>query len=78
MINLFQAMQMIRGGGNPMQIMAQMAGGNPQAMQFLENARGKTPAQLQTMAQNLARERGVSLESVFNQLGLTMPGGIVK
>lgn len=69
--NIMQLMQMIRGGGNPIQLLSQMA--DPRAAQAIALLQGKTPQQLQQIAHNMAQERGVDLASVAQQLGLTLP-----
>ena len=57
-LTLVQAMQQ---GRNPMALMQSMARQNPQVAQALQMMHGKSPQQLQSMAQNMARERGVDL-----------------
>ncbi len=64
---------MARSGGNPMALIQQMAGSNPQVAQMMNMVRGKNPQQLKSMAENMAKERGTSLEAVTQQLGLNMP-----
>ncbi len=66
-------MNAIRGGGNPMVIAQQLAQTNPQVRQAMQMINGKSPAQLKQMAENMARERGVSLNDVARQLGITLP-----
>lgn len=68
-----QMLQIMRGGGNPMQMLQQLAGRNPQAAQVMQMIRGKSPQQLRTMAENMCRERGTSLEQVARQLGISFP-----
>lgn len=68
-----QLMNMVRNGGNPMQMLQQLAGRNPQAAQVLRMVQGKTPQQLRSMAENMCRERGVSIEQVAQQLGIQIP-----
>lgn len=63
----------MRGGANPMALIQQMAGQNPQMRQFMQMVNGKSPAQLRQMAENVAKERGVSLNDVARQLGITIP-----
>lgn len=75
---MMQLMQMMRGGGNPMQMIQSMAQGNPQMQQMLNSMQGKNPQQLQQMAQNLANERGVKIEDLLNQFGITPPNGGMK
>lgn len=72
---LFQMINMARNGGNPMQLMQQMARSNPQVNQVMQMMNGKSPQQLKQMASNMAKERGMSLEQVAQQLGVPIPGG---
>lgn len=64
---LVQAMQQ---GRNPMALMQTMAQQNPQVAQALQMMHGKSPQQLQSMAQNMARERGVDLNQMLRQMGI--------
>ena len=64
---LVQAMQQ---GRNPMALMQAMAQQNPQVEQALQMMHGKSPQQLQSMAQNMARERGVDLNQMLRQMGI--------
>ena len=45
-------LQMARNGGNPMQMLQQMAGQNPQAAQAMRLIQGKNPQQLRQTAEN--------------------------
>lgn len=58
-----------KNGGNPMQMIQQMAGQDPQMRQFMQMVNGKSPQQLRQMAENMARERGTNVEAVIKQLG---------
>lgn len=58
-----------KNGGNPMQMIQQMAGQDPQMRQFMQMVNGKNPQQLRQMAENMARERGTNVEAVIKQLG---------
>lgn len=66
-------LQMARNGGNPMQMLQQMAGQNPQAAQAMRLIQGKNPQQLRQIAENMAKERGVDLDQMAKQMGLTLP-----
>lgn len=72
---LAMMVQMMQGGRDPMQLVQQMAGSNPQMAQFMRIIQGKGPGDLQKMAENLARERGVSINDVARSLGLAQPSG---
>lgn len=69
---MMQMMQMVRNGLNPMTMMRNMARTDPQVAQFMKMIEGKNPQQLRQMAENVARERGVTLEEVARQLGIPM------
>ena len=58
-----------KNGGNPVQMLQQMAGQDPQVQQVMRMIQGKNPQQLRQMAENMARERGTNVEAVIKQLG---------
>ena len=62
-----------RSGANPMTVMQNVAANNPAMQQFMRMINGKSPEQLKQMAENMAKERGVSLNDVARQLGITLP-----
>ena len=66
-------LQMARNGGTPMQMLQQMAGQNPQAAQAMRLIQGKNPQQLRQIAENMAKERGVDLNQIARQMGVTLP-----
>lgn len=70
---MFQILNMAKNGGNPMALMQQMAGQNPMAAQAMRMINGKNQQQLRQIASNMARERGMSLEQVAQNLGLNLP-----
>lgn len=53
-----------------MTLMQQMAGRNPRAQQALQMVQGKTPDQLRQMAENMAKERGTTVDEIARGLGL--------
>ncbi len=59
-----------RSGGNPMALMQQMVGQNPRMQQAYSMVQGKTPEQLKQMAENMAKERGMTVEQVAKNIGL--------
>lgn len=70
---LFQLMNVMRSGGNPAALLQQMAGQNPQVRQAMQMMRGKSPAELQQMAQNMAKERNIDLNQLLQQFGAANP-----
>ena len=67
---IMMLVQAMNSGRNPMQMMQQMAGQDPRIAQALQLMQGKSPQQLQTMAQNMAKERGVDINQMLRQLGI--------
>lgn len=63
----------IQGGANPNALLSQMARSDPRAAQALQMLQGKSPDQLRTMAENMARERGTSVEQIAQSLGIRLP-----
>ena len=74
MNNLFNSLlRNIQGGANPNALLNQMAHSDPRAAQALQMLQGKTTDQLRTMAENMARERGTSVEQIAQSLGIRLP-----
>lgn len=72
---LMAAIQLINAGRNPMAFLQNMARQDPQVSQFIRMIDGKSPQQLQSMAENMAKERGISINDVMRELGITNPSG---
>lgn len=66
---LMAMVQAMQRGGNPMQILGGM-GGNPQIAQFMQMINGKSGQQLQQMAENMAKDRGIDIDELARQLGM--------
>ena len=73
MMNLMSLIQMGQRGQNPMGMLQQMAGSNPQINQAMQMLNGKNGHQLKQMAENLAKERGIPLEQIAQSMGLKLP-----
>lgn len=57
---------------DPLQMMLnQMLQADPRARQAMQMLQGKSARELEQMARNMAKERGVSIEDVMRQLGLS-------
>lgn len=68
--NFMPLIRMMRSGGNPMMLLQQMAGNDPRARQVLQMVQGKNTDQLKQMAENMARERGTTVEQIAQSLGM--------
>lgn len=73
MLNPMQLIQLIQGGGNPMQMLNQMSRTNPMVGQVLRMTNGRTPNEMRNMAQEIARQRGVDLNQLAESMGLKLP-----
>lgn len=63
----------IQGGADPNALLGNMARSDPRAAQALEMLKGKNSQQLRQMAENMARERGTSVEEIAQSLGIKIP-----
>lgn len=64
---------MVQGGGNPMELLSSFAQQNPQANQMMKSLNGKSPEELRTYAENMAKSYGTSLDEVAQKLGVKLP-----
>lgn len=62
--------QAARSGGDPLKMLQGMAAQNPQAAQVMKMIHGKSPAELQRMAENIASNNGTTVQEVARRLGL--------
>ena len=70
---MMQMMGLLRSGKNPNAILQTMAMNNPQVRQVMQMMHGKSPEQLRQMANNMAAERGTTVEDIARQLGIQIP-----
>ena len=70
---MMQMLSMMRGGQSPQQVLLAMAQNNPQVRQVMQMMQGKSPEELRQMADNMAAQRGTTVEDIAKQLGITIP-----
>ena len=70
---MIQMVNMLRSGKNPQQGLMTMAQNQPQVRQKMQMMNGKSPDELKKIAQNVAAERGTTVEDVARQLGISIP-----
>ena len=70
---IMQLANLARAGQNPMGLIQQLSGQNAPIMQGLSLILGINESQLRSMAQNLAKERGINLNLLASALNLTLP-----
>lgn len=70
---IFQIQQLMRAGKNPYAILDMLSQNDPQIAQVKKMVMGKSPAQLEQMARNMAKERGTTIEDIARSLGIQVP-----
>lgn len=70
-MNLIQLVNLIRSSG-PEKALQQIAGQNPVAAQAMKMIEGKSPQQINQIAANMARERGVDINDLTQQIRQTL------
>ena len=70
---LLTAVQMLNAGQNPASFMQQAATRDPRIAQAMQMIRGKNPQQVEQIARNMARERGIDINALAQQLGIALP-----
>lgn len=73
MINMMQILQLMQEGMDPSRMLQQMVGSDPRANIAMRLLQGKNQSQLRQMAQNMAKQRGMSLDQLAGQFGLRLP-----
>lgn len=72
-MNPLQLIQMLKGGGNPHQLIMQAAQYNPALRQAMQMVNGRTPEQIRDLAYQLAQQRGIDLNQLAQTLGVKLP-----
>ena len=63
-------MQMMRTrNGNPAPLLEQLARQNPAMRQAMDMTRGKSPQEIRQIADNMARQRGTTVEDILRRMG---------
>ena len=70
---IMQMQQLMRAGKNPNAVLQILAQNNPQARQVMQMINGKSPAQLEQMARNMAKESGTTIEDIARSMGIQIP-----
>lgn len=65
-----QIMGMLQNAQNPMALMQQLLGNNPQFKQVMKIAQDKSPAELEQYVRNLAQGQNIDLTQLASQFGL--------
>lgn len=71
--NPLQLLGMLQNAQNPMGLLQQLYGNNPQFGQVMQIIRGKTPQQLEQYVRNLAKGQNINLNQLASQYGFNLP-----
>lgn len=68
--NPLQLMMMLKNSNNPMALLQQMLGNNPQYNQIMSMIQGKSPQEIEKYVRNLYQSQGQDINKIANQFGL--------
>lgn len=68
--NPLQMVSMLQNSSNPMGLIQQLFGANPQFNQVMGIVRGKSPQELEQYVRNLCKNQNIDINQLANQFGL--------
>ena len=68
--NPMQLISMLQNSNNPMAVLQQLLGNNPQFKQVMQIANGKSPQELEQYVRNLYQSQGLDINQKASQFGL--------
>lgn len=68
--NPLQLIGMLQNANNPMALMQQVLGTNPQFKKVMQIAQGKSPQELESYVRNLYQSQGQDINQIASQFGL--------
>lgn len=72
MMNFPQFVNAMKSSQNPMQFFVQTARSVPQVAQVMKMMQGKSTAEFKSIVENMAHERGTTLEQVIADMGFKL------
>lgn len=74
--NMMQIISLMKNGGNPQQMvlnmLEQQTKNNPFAANLLQLAKGNKSSEIEQIARNLAKEKGIDFDTEFNNFKKTL------
>lgn len=67
---MMQVINMAKNGGNPMALLQQIEGQNPQIKQAMDMTNGKSPSEMGSMINQLAQQKGINVADLAKSLGM--------
>ena len=68
--NLMQLLPLLKGSQNPMGMITQLLGNNPQYAHIMKLIQGKSPQELEQYVRNAYQANGQDINAVLKQFGL--------
>ena len=72
-MNPLQMLGALQKARNPMALLNQLAGQNPQLKRVIEVMNGKSPRELEQYVRNTAKTQGVDLNQLAQRMGIQLP-----
>ena len=72
-MNPLQMLGALQKAQNPMALLNQLAGQNPQLKRVMEVMEGKSPQELEQYVKNVAQTQGIDLNQLAKNMGLQLP-----
>lgn len=70
--NMLSMISMLTQSPNPMMMLQQIFGNNPQFQQIMQIANGKSPQELEQYVRNLYQSQGQDINQIASQFGLKL------
>lgn len=67
---MMQVINMAKNGGNPMALLQQIAGQNPQMKQVMDMANGKSQQEMNDYIKTTAQQKGIDLAQLAQSIGM--------
>lgn len=72
MNNMLQMIQMLSNSNNPMALLQQFAGSNPDLQKVMQIAQTKNPQEFQTYVKNVCASNNIDINSLAKQFNLPL------
>ena len=70
--NPLQLISLLQNSNNPMGVLQQLLGNNPQYRQIMQMIHGKSPQEIEQYVRNLYQSQGQDINQVASQFGLKL------
>ena len=70
--NPLQLIGLLQNSNNPMGVLQQLLGNNPQYRQIMQMIQGKSPQEIEQYVRNLYQSQGQDINQVASQFGLKL------